>query len=99
MPKTISIGLRRNERGFSRNDYNNNRWSKGILENSELAADISDKGIFMTGGGALLYGLDKLMEEKTGCQYMWQRMPYPVLHMEIGKALENLDSLQKYNWK
>src|SRR5690606_32782734 len=32
----------------------------------ELAADIMDKGIFMAGGGALLYGLDKLLAEETG---------------------------------
>ncbi len=32
----------------------------------ELAADISDRGIVMTGGGSLLYGLDKLIKEKTG---------------------------------
>ena len=37
----------------------------GILENTppELAADISDKGIIMTGGGALIDGLDKLISE------------------------------------
>lgn len=32
----------------------------------ELAADISDRGIVMTGGGSLLYGLDKLIYQKTG---------------------------------
>ena len=35
---------------------------KGVLEKTppELTADISDRGIYMTGGGSLLYGLDKL---------------------------------------
>ena len=39
-----------------------------ILEKTppELAADIADRGIVMTGGGSLLYGLDKLIEERTG---------------------------------
>lgn len=32
----------------------------------ELASDIADRGIVMTGGGSLLYGLDKLLREKTG---------------------------------
>ncbi len=31
-----------------------------------MAADIGDKGILMTGGGALLYGIDKLISKKTG---------------------------------
>lgn len=39
-----------------------------VLERTppELAADISDRGIVMTGGGGLLYGLDKLIAERTG---------------------------------
>ena len=39
-----------------------------VLERTppELAADIYERGIVMTGGGSLLYGLDKLLQEKTG---------------------------------
>jgi len=39
-----------------------------VLEKTppELASDISERGIVMTGGGALLYGLDKLLKERTG---------------------------------
>ena len=41
---------------------------KSILEKTppELSADIIEKGILMTGGGALLDGLNKLIEENTG---------------------------------
>jgi rod shape-determining protein MreB len=44
----------------------------GTLEKTppELAADISDKGIYMTGGGCLVDGLDKLLQEKTGINIM-----------------------------
>ena len=43
-----------------------------VLERTppELAADISDKGIYMTGGGCLVDGLDKLLQEKTGINVM-----------------------------
>ena len=39
-----------------------------VLERTppELASDISDRGIVMTGGGSLLYGMDKLIKQKTG---------------------------------
>jgi len=39
-----------------------------VLERTppELASDISDRGIVMTGGGSLIYGFDKLIQEKTG---------------------------------
>ena len=41
---------------------------KSVLEKTppELSADIIEKGILMTGGGALIDGLDKLIEENTG---------------------------------
>ena len=43
-----------------------------VLEKTppELAADISDRGIYMTGGGCLVDGLDKLLQEKTGINVM-----------------------------
>ena len=43
-----------------------------VLERTppELAADISDRGIYLTGGGCLVDGLDKLLQEKTGINVM-----------------------------
>ena len=44
----------------------------GVLEQTppELAADIYERGIVMTGGGSLLYGMDKLLQNRTGIHAM-----------------------------
>ncbi len=66
-----------------------------VLEKTppELAADISDKGIYMTGGGCLVDGLDKLLEEKTGIHVMIAEDTVSCVALGTGKALDNLDSL------
>ena len=67
----------------------------GVLEKTppELAADISDKGIYMTGGGSLLDGLDKLLQEKTGINVMIAQDTVSCVALGTGKALDNLDTL------
>ena len=66
-----------------------------VLEKTppELAADISDRGIYMTGGGALLDGLDKLLQEKTGINVMIANDTVSCVALGTGKALDNLDVL------
>ena len=67
-----------------------------VLEKTppELAADISDKGIYMTGGGCLVEGLDKLLQEKTGINVMIAQDAVSCVALGTGKALDNLDSLE-----
>ncbi len=66
-----------------------------VLEKTppELAADISDKGIYMTGGGCLVDGLDKLLQAKTGINVMIANDAVSCVALGTGKALDNLDSL------
>ena len=66
-----------------------------VLEKTppELAADISDKGIYMTGGGCLVDGLDKLLQEKTGINVMIAQDAISCVALGTGKALDTLDSL------
>ncbi len=68
-----------------------------VLERTppELAADISDKGIYMTGGGCLIDGLDKLLQEKTGINVMIAQDTVSCVALGTGKALDNLDSLER----
>ena len=69
----------------------------GVLERTppELSADISDRGIYMTGGGCLVYGLDKLIEEKTGIPVMIAEESVSCVAIGTGKALEDDNMLVK----
>jgi rod shape-determining protein MreB len=68
-----------------------------VLERTppELSADISDRGIYMTGGGCLVYGFDKLIQERTGINVMIAEESVSCVALGTGKALENVDMLMK----
>ena len=71
----------------------------GVLEITppELSADISDRGIYITGGGGLIYGLDKLIEEKTGIPVMIAEDAVSCVAMGTGKALNHIELLATGN--
>ena len=57
----------------------------------ELAADIVDRGIVLTGGGALLKGLDKLLMQETQLPITVVDDPLSAVVLGSGKALDNID--------
>jgi rod shape-determining protein MreB len=61
----------------------------------ELAADIVDRGIFLTGGGALLKNLTILLKEETGLPITIADDPLSAVVLGSGKTLENLDLLKE----
>ena len=61
----------------------------------ELAADIVDRGIVLTGGGALLKGLNLLLSEQTGLPITITEDPLSTVVLGSGKCLDNLDLLRE----
>ena len=70
--------------------------TKNLLEKTppELAADISDKGIIMTGGGAMLRDLDKRVEQSTGIKVTLAHDPLSCVAKGTGLSLSSLDLLE-----
>jgi len=60
----------------------------------ELAADIVDKGIMLTGGGALLVGLDQLLREETGLPVTIADNALHCVVLGSGRVLEELDRMR-----
>ena len=69
---------------------------KVALENTppELAADIVDKGIVLTGGGALLYRLDQVLRDATGLPVVVAENPLSCVALGTGRALEEMKRLR-----
>jgi rod shape-determining protein MreB and related proteins len=61
----------------------------------ELAADIVDRGIYLTGGGALLKHLDVLLHQETGLPITITEEPLSTVVLGSGMALDNLNILQE----
>jgi rod shape-determining protein MreB len=70
--------------------------TKEVLEKTppELSADIMDKGIVLTGGGALLHGMDKLLSEETQLPVHVAENSIQCVALGTAKALTNLDLLE-----
>lgn len=74
---------------------------KDALENTppELAGDIVDRGIVLTGGGALLRNIDLLIREETGLPITIAEDPLSTVAMGAGIALDQLDALKEVTFQ
>ena len=68
-----------------------------VLEETppELAADIATRGILLSGGGSMLYGIDEYVEEKTGIQTVMVDDPISVVAIGTGRYVEFLEGKQR----
>lgn len=65
----------------------------------ELSSDIADKGIVMTGGGALLYNLDKVLSAATGLPVIVSQDALSCVALGCGRVLENLSKFKHVLFK
>ncbi|CUU37413.1 rod shape-determining protein MreB [Armatimonadetes bacterium GXS] len=72
---------------------------RSVLEETppELAADIIERGIVLTGGGALLRGFDKLLSHATNIPVYIAEDPLSCVAIGTGRALEELDAIVRAN--
>ncbi len=90
LPKTISVTSEETEEALRETTSQIVEAVHSVLEKTppELAADIADRGIVLTGGGCLLYGLEELIEEKTGINTMTAEDPMTAVAIGTGKYVE-----------
>lgn len=99
LPKTIHVSSEEMLEALSETAASIVEAVKNVLEHTppELVGDISSRGIVLTGGGALIYGMDKLIQSETGIKTITADDAVSCVALGTGKALENIEILQSYN--
>lgn len=97
LPRTITVDSKEMRKALSDPVNTIIDAVKETLERTppELAADIMDRGIIMTGGGSLLKGLDQLVSQETGMPVHIVDEPLYAVVRGTGKVLEELETLKK----
>ena len=92
LPKTVTVTSTETEEALKEATAQIVEAIHSVLEKTppELAADIADRGIVLTGGGSLLQGLEELIEEKTGINTMTAEDPMTAVAIGTGKFIEFL---------
>ncbi len=101
LPKTIEITSSEIYRALREPVSNIIDAIKATLEKTppELSSDVMEYGIVLTGGGALLYGLDKLITDETGIPVIIAENPLDCVALGTGKSLESMEILKKTSSK
>ena len=92
LPKTVTVSSDETEEALREVTSQIVDAVHSVLERTppELAADIADRGIVLSGGGALLHGLEDLIEENTGITTMTAEEPLTAVAIGTGKYIEFL---------
>lgn len=97
LPKTLTIKASEIRDALSEPVYKIVDAVKATLEKTppELAADVMDHGIMMTGGGSLLNSLDKLLSHETGMPVLVSEDALSCVGEGTGRSLENIELLKR----
>jgi rod shape-determining protein MreB len=97
LPKNLTIQAKEIREALNDPIYKIIDAVKGTLEKTppELAADVMDHGIMMTGGGALLTNLDKLLSHETGMPVLVSEDALSCVGEGTGRSLENIELLKR----
>ena len=92
LPKTVRVSSEETEEALKDITSQIVEAIHTVLEKTppELAADIADRGIVLTGGGSLLRGLEELISSKTGINTMTAEEPMTAVAIGTGKYVEFL---------
>mgnify|MGYP004578592431 FL=1 len=92
LPKTVTVTSEETEEALKETTSQIVEAVHSVLERTppELTADIAERGIVLTGGGALLRGLEELLESKTGINTMTAEDPMKCVAIGTGKFVEFL---------
>jgi rod shape-determining protein MreB len=97
LPRTITVGSEEIQQALKENADVIVQAAKGVLERTppELSADIIDRGVILTGGGALLHGIDMLLAEELKVPVLIAEDPMQCVGIGTGIMLDNIDRLPK----
>ncbi|MFX3623766.1 MAG: rod shape-determining protein [Ectobacillus sp.] len=97
LPRTITVGSEEIQQALKENAAVIVQAAKGVLERTppELSADIIDRGVILTGGGALLHGMDMLLAEELKVPVLIAEDPMQCVAIGTGIMLDNIDKLPR----
>lgn len=101
LPRTITVHSDEIELALRESVYVIVQAAKSVLEKTppELSADIIDRGVILTGGGALLHGIDMLLSEELKVPVLIAENPMDCVALGTGIMLENMDKISKSAFK
>lgn len=97
LPRTLQVTSEEIKKAFEDSLHTIIEAIRVTLESTppELAADVMDKGIILTGGGALLHGFDRRISEETGMPVFLAENPMDCVVVGAGKVLAEIDLLRR----